>query len=462
MFIITVIKLLLIALNIFPSRFTNRRIMFLIYMTNLVTHVMMDEPRFAQPIPNVTVAVGRDANLPCVVEHLGGYKVAWIHIDRQMILTIHRHVISRIPRYSITYTDNTWLLHVNQAHQDDRGYYMCQVNTNPMISQVGYLQVVVPPNILDIESTPSSVAVRENQNINMTCRADGFPTPKIIWRREDGEEIAVEKKKKVLVYDGDVLPLTKVSRNEMGAYLCIATNGVPPSVSKRIILDVEFSPMIWVPNQLVGAPAGTDVTIDCHTEAHPKAIIYWVYNSVMVLPSKKYKTDYTENSYRAHMKLTIRNLQYGDFGNYRCISKNSLGETEGSIRVYEIPLPSTPSKQVTHTTVESRESNIIASLRNDTTKLQQTDVYGMKNDLFTGGGSSLAGSGSSSAASSSSSSSMQTSLLPGGATGNSLSALSGGVGGGGGAGGGAGSKGSLAIGKSMFYTERPPNTNAAG
>ena len=29
-----------------------------------------------------------------------------------------------------------------------------------------------------------------------------------------------------------------------------------------------------------------------------RAIIYWVYNSVMVLPSKKYKIDYTENSYR--------------------------------------------------------------------------------------------------------------------------------------------------------------------
>lgn len=71
------------------------------------------------------------------------FQVAWIHIDRQMILTIHRHVISRIPRYSITYDNaNTWLLHVSQAQQDDRGYYMCQVNTNPMISQVGYLQVV--------------------------------------------------------------------------------------------------------------------------------------------------------------------------------------------------------------------------------------------------------------------------------------------------------------------------------
>ncbi|EDS36051.1 lachesin [Culex quinquefasciatus] len=204
--------------------------------------VFMDEPRFAQPIPNVTVAVGRDANLPCVVEHLGTYKVAWIHIDRQMILTIHRHVISRIPRYSVTYDNsNTWLLHVNQAQQDDRGYYMCQVNTNPMISQQlfdsGYAVVTVvsqrkswganlmlkarpnepsllngraigelgvPPNILDIESTPSSVAVRENQNINMTCRADGFPTPKIIWRREDGQSITVERKKKGMKLDGFV------------------------------------------------------------------------------------------------------------------------------------------------------------------------------------------------------------------------------------------------------------------
>lgn len=92
--------------------------------------------------------------------------------------------------------------------------------------------------------------------------------------------------------------------------------------------------MIWVPNQLVGAPAGTDVTIDCHTEAYPRAISYWVFGNVMLLPTKKYGTDVSENSYRAHMRLTIKVLQNKDFGNYRCISKNSLGETEGSIRLY--------------------------------------------------------------------------------------------------------------------------------
>ncbi|KAH1029767.1 hypothetical protein HUJ05_002942 [Dendroctonus ponderosae] len=310
-----------------------------------IDHTLTVPPEFVEPIPNVTVALGRDASLPCVVKNLGTYKVAWIHIDRQMILTIHRHVISRIPRFSVSYdNDRTWLLHVSNAHREDRGYYMCQVNTNPMISQVGYLQVVVPPNIIDSLSTPSNVAIRENQNVSLTCKAEGFPTPSVKWRRGDSQEIIVDRKNKVASFDGEHLNLTRISRSEMGVYLCIATNGVPPSVSKRVVVDVEFPPMIWVPNQLVGAPAGTDVTLDCHTEAHPKAISYWVRDNVMLLPTKKYGAALTESSYMAHMKLTVRNLQTIDFGNYRCISKNSLGETEGSIRLYEIPMPTTISK----------------------------------------------------------------------------------------------------------------------
>lgn len=43
----------------------------------------------------------------------------------------------------------------------------------------------------------------------------------------------------VTLYDGEQLNLTRITRSEMGAYLCIATNGVPPTVSKRITVDVE-------------------------------------------------------------------------------------------------------------------------------------------------------------------------------------------------------------------------------
>lgn len=36
----------------------------------------MSFPRFAEPIPNVTVTVGRDALLACVVDNLRGFKVS--------------------------------------------------------------------------------------------------------------------------------------------------------------------------------------------------------------------------------------------------------------------------------------------------------------------------------------------------------------------------------------------------
>ncbi|KAL2724023.1 lachesin-like isoform X1 [Vespula squamosa] len=123
--------------------------------------------------------------------------VAWVHVGRQMLLTIHKHVVVKIPRFSVSHDNQkTWLLHINGVQQDDRGYYMCQVNTNPMMSQVGFLQVVVPPNILDSLSTESTVAVRENQNITLTCKADGYPTPKLMWKREDGQGISINRHKK--------------------------------------------------------------------------------------------------------------------------------------------------------------------------------------------------------------------------------------------------------------------------
>ncbi len=45
---------------------------------------------------------------------------------------------------------------------------MCQVNTDPMRSQQGFLEVVVPPTIVDSRSS-SDVVVREGSPVNLTC-----------------------------------------------------------------------------------------------------------------------------------------------------------------------------------------------------------------------------------------------------------------------------------------------------
>ena len=45
--------------------------------------------------------------------------------------------------------------------------------------------------------------------------------------------------------------------------------------------------MFWIPSQLEGAYVGQDVTIECHSEAFPDSINYWIKkDGVMLLLSK--------------------------------------------------------------------------------------------------------------------------------------------------------------------------------
>lgn len=64
-------------------------------------------------------------------------QVAWIKADTKAILAIHEHVITNNARLSVTHNDyNTWTLNIRGVKREDRGQYMCQVNTDPMKMQV--------------------------------------------------------------------------------------------------------------------------------------------------------------------------------------------------------------------------------------------------------------------------------------------------------------------------------------
>lgn len=144
--------------------------------------------------------------------------------------------------------------------------------------------------------------VPEGSSAKLVCKARGFPKPKITWRREDGREIIARNgphgktkgtemdfqksiffgcvrpsisfiwimlpcisgdfdiypilcppalsasaavaaldglRLAALAVEGEMLWLTKITRSEMGIYLCIASNQVPPSVSKRMKLQIH-------------------------------------------------------------------------------------------------------------------------------------------------------------------------------------------------------------------------------
>ena len=65
-----------------------------------------------------------------------------------------------------------------------------------------------------------------------------------------------------------------------------------------------------------------------------QAITYWVFREVMILRSQRHHTEEEVEGYRLHSRLTIKQVKEADYGAYKCVSKNSLGETEGQIRLY--------------------------------------------------------------------------------------------------------------------------------
>ncbi|KAF3426705.1 hypothetical protein E2986_05634 [Frieseomelitta varia] len=156
-----------------------------------------------------------------------------------------------------------------------------------------------------------------------------------------------------------------------------------------------IQPMIWIENQLVGAYEGQTLVLECHSEAYPTAITYWtrpsnetITNGSFLKPPKNiqqtiveklknsssikkttirfmyqisvyvmtsfcafklgtasfslenlrtqnYKVETIPKGYEINMRLTIKSVQPQDFGSYRCVAKNSLGEMDGKIKLYK-------------------------------------------------------------------------------------------------------------------------------
>lgn len=292
--------------------------------------------RFTGSIGNVTVELGKNASFSCKVEYLRkNNTVTWIHLNRKLV-AVGTSVMVSNHRFSVSQNFLVWTLHIASVIEEDSGYYMCQVNTAPThLSQKGYLRVLVSPEIIDERSSKSEIRVKENARVVLKCFARGIPVPRIMWKRENGA--VIDPRNPEAKYRRPHLKLRKVRRSQMGAYLCIAFNGVLPAVSKRITLEVEFSPRIHIPHQRVGVPKGGNITIECFIEAFPIVMGYWVSKSGMIVASDKYHSEIHQTLlYRTHMKLTIFNFSSDDYTTYTCVAKNCLGEVDGEITINEI------------------------------------------------------------------------------------------------------------------------------
>ena len=117
---------------------------------------------------------------------------------------------------------------------------------------------------------------------------------------------------------GEQLVLNHVTRNQSGVYLCIASNGVPPAISRRLILQVNcmlnffiffllivwnltkllveqknlilfflflVAPIVSVPKHIIQVEINQDLSIDCHIKAFPHPKRVWIRKSIELIKS---------------------------------------------------------------------------------------------------------------------------------------------------------------------------------
>ncbi|XP_011154716.1 lachesin [Harpegnathos saltator] len=326
---------------------------------------LSDVPSFSEPIGNVTAAIGKEVALSCTIRKVGNYKVGWLRAEDQTILSMGERRVTHSPRFFVTLenakTKNqtqsreeeeaTWQLHIRSLKEADRGCYMCQLNTKPMLSQLGCVDVLVPPDILSTGTSDGEVSVLEGENATLSCKASGRPPPRVFWRREKSEFILMRGGHDPLMpmesLSGERLELIRVDRRQMGAYLCIARNEVPPAVSKRVNLKVNFPPSAKVSNQLLSSPLDTDVSLVCLIEAYPKTINLWMRKEKVIMNGDRYEIDERSNpeeEWKTTIVLKIRRLEKKDLGEYTCSASSSMGKAEANLRVHEIERPTESSR----------------------------------------------------------------------------------------------------------------------
>lgn len=284
----------------------------------------------------VATTVGKEVQLDCKMKDLlnDDDKIVWLKMPKGEVLALNGNRVTADPRITTKCVNNLtpcWSLVITNTRESDSGFFVCQ--TNAMQTKYVYLDIMVPPKLLT-QYPVDRIDVNQTMNASITCEFYGKPEPLIKWfKYHSGIAKEIEKlrgMKTIHLY---------IHKDSPSEFECVADNSIPPTVSKKIYLNIQFAPQIKFQNTKVFQKVGERVIFDCNVNSNPKAKIYWYKNQIRIHESSKYILENLDNSYH---RLYINNLTESDFSDYYCTAVNLLGKAQSKIELLELPSINTP------------------------------------------------------------------------------------------------------------------------
>jgi len=286
----------------------------------------------------MAAVIGKDVQLDCRMKNLANDddKIVWLKMPKGEVLTLNSNRVTSDARVNTRCISNSvpcWSLIITNTRESDTGFYVCQ--TNAMQTKYVYLDIMVPPKLLT-QYPVDRIDVNQSSNATITCEFYGKPDPLIKWYKyNNGVQKEIEK------FRGSKTISFYIHKDSSSEYECVADNSIPPTVSKKIYLNIQYAPQIKFLNSKVFQKKGERVIFDCNVNSNPLSKIYWYKNQTRIYESYKFNFENLDDSYH---RLYINNLTDGDFGDYYCTAVNILGKSTSKIQLIELRSPNEHKK----------------------------------------------------------------------------------------------------------------------
>ncbi|XP_070159734.1 cell adhesion molecule Dscam2 isoform X3 [Polyergus mexicanus] len=220
------------------------------------------------------------------------------------------------------------------------GTYTCRVtNGAATVAHSALLHVNVPPR-WTVEPIDQNAVV--GHGVSIACQAEGFPIPTVTWKQSIGEttgdyrELGYGGTEGAGVARNGSLVIPRVSRDHGGFYLCQASNGIGPGLSKLIRLTVHAGPQVTVRTRQESVRRGESVILRCEAEGDAPLDLSWRVRDSKIDPNYdvRYAVDNTVDA-SGHVTTELRIVQasHMDRGDYVCVAANAYGQDKATIHL---------------------------------------------------------------------------------------------------------------------------------
>ncbi|XP_010176901.1 PREDICTED: hemicentin-2, partial [Mesitornis unicolor] len=310
--------------------------------------LVMEPPRIedASHPTEMSIAVGTPLELMCVVTGVPVPSVTWEKDGRLLA-----------GPWLLLGNEST--LHIENTKVADAGLYTClaasgrtagastatnALGATNMLGDAGlrvHVQVHVAP---EIEPGPEEVKVLLNGSVVLPCQAQGWPVPRVTWRK-DGRLLPLRGTNRLQLLLSGSLQIDPIQVQDSGHYLCMASS---PAGSDRRSLDLHVLVPPTIASRLSNLTllAQHPATLGCDAWGSPEPHVRWEKDGHPLnphLPPSAY-------SLQSSGSLLIASPGPRDEGRFECIATNAAGEAR-KVFLVSVHVPPTIADDLTDVAV---------------------------------------------------------------------------------------------------------------